>query len=50
MAHHDFIDQAAAAIKGGADTATLISRGLWSGLDLETIDSLLETAQDLAAE
>ena len=50
MAAHHFIDQILATKAQGLDTGVVISRALWSGLDLETIDSLLETAQDLAAD
>ena len=49
MAHHHFIDQAVKAILEGKDTAHIISRAAWSGLDWETIDGLLEIAQDIAA-
>lgn len=50
MAKHDFIDQAAAALKAGHDTAEIIARGIWSGLDIETIDGLLMIAAEIAAD
>ena len=49
MAHHDFIDQAATAILAGKPTNEIIARAAWSGLDWETIDTLLEIAKDVAA-
>jgi len=42
MAHHDFIDQILATKAQGLDTGVVISRALWSGLDLDTIDVLLQ--------
>lgn len=42
MAVHHFIDQILAAQDRGMDTGTIISRALWSGLDLETIEALLQ--------
>lgn len=49
MAQHDFIDQAAAAILAGKPTNEIITRAAWSGLDWETIDTLLEIAKEVAA-
>ena len=49
MAHHDFIDQLAAAIKAGNDGSWIISRALWSGLTLEEVDGLIEAAVEVAA-
>ena len=49
MAHHDFIDQLAAAIMAGNDGSWIISRALWSGLSIDLIDSLIEAANEVAA-
>ena len=49
MAHHDFIDQLAAAIMAGNDGSWIISRALWSGLPIDLIDGLIEAATEVAA-
>lgn len=41
MAIHRFIDQILAAQDRGSDINPIIGRALWSGLDLETIESIL---------
>lgn len=41
MAIHHFIDQILAAQDRGSDINPIIGRALWSGLDLETIESIL---------
>ena len=42
MAVHHFIDQILATKAQGLDTGVVISRALWSGLDLDTIEGLLQ--------
>ena len=50
MAHHDFIDQLAAALKDDKSTLNIIRRAFDSGLDIMTVEALLQTAHELAAE
>lgn len=50
MAHHDLIDQLAAAIKDDKSILSIIRRAFDSGLDIMTVEALLQTANELAAE
>lgn len=50
MAHHDLIDQLTAALKDGKSTLSIVRRAFDSGLDIMTVEALLQTAQELAAE
>jgi|APGre2960657373_1045057.scaffolds.fasta_scaffold16349_7 hypothetical protein len=45
MAAHHFIDQILATKAQGLDTGVVISRALWSGLDLDTIEGLLQVIE-----
>ena len=49
MAQHDFIAQLAAALAAGNDGAHVIARAIWSGLDIDTVEGLIETAEAVAA-
>jgi hypothetical protein len=49
MAQHDFIAQYAAALAAGGETGQVIARGIWSGLEIDLIDALVEIAEALVA-
>lgn len=48
MAHHDFINQAAVAIKEGRSTLNIVRRAFESGMDIMEVEALLETAKEIA--